>query len=165
MSQSIEGRPSLATQQAALVAALLAGGEAPPGFDAEQLRAAGASLARKRTQAVARAWPGLARGLGHRFAERFVAYARTTPLPRHGGPLADGRLFARWLAARGELPDVARLQALGIDLRYRITSKGMVPRRGLALGVTWLTQPLRLVVAVRLSWFGEYWLRIPWGRR
>jgi hypothetical protein len=165
MSPSAEGRASLAAQQAALVEALLAGGEAPAGFDEERLRVAGSALARKRAQAVARAWPGLASGLGTRFAERFAAYALTSPLPRHGGPCADGRAFARWLAARGELPDAGRLQALGIDVRYRLTPSGLVARRGPVLRVALLRRPRRLIVAMRLPWLGERWWRLPLGWR
>jgi hypothetical protein len=164
MSLPAEGGSNLAAQQAALVAALLAGDEVPAGFDAERLRVAGRALERKRLRAVARAWPVLASALGARFAELFFSYAQVNPLPRQGGPLADGRFFVRWLLAREELPEAARLQALSIDLRYRTTANGLIPRRGPALCATWLRQPRRLVVAVRLPWLGEHWLHIWLGR-
>jgi hypothetical protein len=165
MSLSTGVRAGLADRQIALVSALVAGGEMPEGFDAARLQAAAAALERKRAMATARAWPKLAQALGQRFRDRFADYARTTPLPSKGGPLLDGRTFARWLAARGELPEASRLQALGVDLRYTVSPKGLFPRRGPALKAAFLNRPWRLVVAVRLPWLGEHWLSIPLGMR
>lgn len=164
MPPSAEARARLAAQQAALVTALMAGGAPPAGFDVTRLRAAADSLARKRAGAVARAWAGLARALGRRFGELFTAYAEMSPLPREGGPLADGRAFARWLARRGELPQAGRLQALAVDLRYSEDRDGLVPRRWPACRFAWLGQPRRLIVAVWLPRLGEYRLTIPLGR-
>lgn len=165
MSLSAEARVRLASEQAALVAALVAGGEAPAGFDAARLAAAAASLARKRARAVARAWPGLAKGLGDRFGTWFAPYAAVIPLPREGAALADGRAFTRWLAARGELPEAGRLQALAVDLRFAASPRGLVPRCGPALRAALLERPWRLVVAVRLPGLGERWLSLPLGWR
>jgi hypothetical protein len=163
MSLTAEARARLAAQQAALVTALMARGEPPAGFDAARLRAAAASLARKRARAAARAWPGLAQALGPRFGGLFAAYAEAVTLPHQGGPLADGRAFAGWLAARGELPEAARLQAMAVDLHYAATRTGLVPRRRPTVRVAWLRRSRRLIVAVRLPWLGERWLSIPPG--
>jgi hypothetical protein len=165
MPLSREARTRLAAQQAALVSALLAGGERPAGFDAESLRVAADSLARKRSRAVARAWPGLTRTLGPDFDKHFAAYAEGSALPRAGGPLADGRAFARWLKARRELPDAGRLQALAVDLHFITTAHGLEPRTGPAMKVAVLNRPRRLVMALRLPWFGERWWEIPFGNR
>ena len=164
MSPSAKARAQLAAQQAVLVRALTTRGEPPPHFDAARLRAAAASLARKRARQAARAWPGLARALGRRFDGLFAAYAEAATLPRQGGPLADGRAFAHWLAARGELPQSGRLQALAVDLRYIASPDGLGVRRGPACKAAWLHQSRRLIVAVWLPWFGERWLSIPLGR-
>jgi hypothetical protein len=165
MSLSAKARAQLAARQAVLVRALMARGEPPPEFDAVRLRAAAASLKRKRARALSRAWPGLAEALGRRFSGLFAAYAEAATLPRRGGPLADGRTFARWLAARGELPEAGRLPALAVDLRYVASPDGLAVRRGPACKAAWLHQSRRLIVAVWLPWFGERWLSIPVGRR
>jgi hypothetical protein len=165
MSLSAKARARLALQQAELVTALMARGEPPPDFDAMRLRAAATSLARKRARAAARAWPGLARALGRRFGRLFAAYTDAATLPRAGGPLADGRAFARWLAARSELPEAGRLQALAVDLRYVGNPDGLALRKGLTCRAAWLRQARRLIVAVRLPWLGEFWLTIPLGWR
>jgi hypothetical protein len=161
---SAEARARLAAAQADLVAALVAGGAAPPGFDRRRLEAAVASLAAKRSRAAARAWPGLAGALGDRFAARFAAFAVAVPQPRHGGPLADGRAFARWLAEAGTLPDAVRPQLLAVDLRYAGSPDGLRPRRGPCLKVALLRRPCRLVVGVQLPWLGAGWLTIPLTR-
>jgi hypothetical protein len=160
MSLSAAERAGLAAQQTALVSALLAGGEVPGGFDTQRVRATADALARKRERSVARAWPELARDLGERFHDLFAAYAVATPLPAHGGPLADGRLFAGWLARRGELPESSRLQVLAVDLRYTVSADGLARRRRPAFRVAVLDRPRRLVLAVRWSWLGERWLSI-----
>jgi len=165
MSLAAEARARLAAQQAVLVTALMSRGELPADFDAVRVRAAATSLARKRARATARAWPGLARDLGVRLGGLFAAYAKAATLPRKGGPLADGRAFASWLAARGELPEPGRLQALAVDLRYASNPGGLALRRGPTCRAAWLHQSRRLIVAVRLPWLGEHWLSIPLGWR
>lgn len=158
-----QSRSNLADKQAELVRALADGGPAPADFDSTRLQATAAALARKRRRAVARAWPELTTALGGRFAERFRAFAATMTMPRRGGPLADGRAFARWLSKSRELPDAGRVEALAVDLRYRSTPHGLVPRRGPALKAALLHNPRRLVLAVRLPWLGERWLTLPLG--
>jgi hypothetical protein len=156
-----EARARLAAQQAEVLRALT--GQAPPpaDFDEARLGATADALVSKRAQAVARAWPGLAAGLGERFRERFDYFAKHWPLPHEGGPLADGRTFARMLARLGELSDDGRREALAVDIHFKMSERGLVPRRGPAVSWTLLRQPHRLVVAVRLGWLGEHWFTIP----
>jgi hypothetical protein len=161
---SIEARARLAAQQAELVRALAGQATAPVGFDADRVRAASAALAAKRRSSVARAWPALPSALGERFRERFDEYAEITPLPRHGGPLADGLAFLRWLATIGDDPEECKLSSLAVALRYKTTTDGLVPRRGPTLKIAMLTVPRRrLVIALRLPWLGEWWLPLNIG--
>jgi hypothetical protein len=159
-----EARARLAVQQAELMRALAGQATAPEGTDAERLRTAARSLARKRLRSVARAWPALAEALADRFGEHFASFAAVTSMPSEGGPLADGRAFVQFLARRGHLPDAGRLEALAVDLRYARCAGGLRRRRGPALKMARLTQPGRLVVAVRLPWFGEKWFALPLRR-
>jgi hypothetical protein len=158
---SAEARTRLAAMQAELVSALAGRAASPPGFDADRVQATAAALASKRRHGVAHAWPRLADALGHRFVERFDAFAATTPMPQTGGPLADGRAFYRWLAVTGDAPEACRLQALAVDLRYVATSAGLVARRGPMLKIVRLRQPRRLVMAMRMPGLREFWLNIP----
>jgi hypothetical protein len=160
---SPEARTRLAAQQAQLMLALAGRGQPPAACDPARLRATTEALATKRAQAVARVWPGLVQGLGARFRECFDEVAAAVPLPHGGGPLADGRAFARALARRGELSDAGRLEALAVDLHYRVCKSGLRPRRGPA--VTWarLRESRRLVLAIRLPWLGERRLTLPLG--
>jgi len=129
---------TLADQQTGLVAALTGNGPLPPGFDAVRLRAAADALAFKRARAVAQAWPSVRAMLGAEFRACFAAYALTAPIPQLGGPLADGRRLLRYVAARMPLNDDARLQALAVDLRYRLTAEGLLRRRWPKLLFAWL---------------------------
>ncbi|WP_329085967.1 hypothetical protein [Streptosporangium sp. NBC_01469] len=97
-------REALARAQTALVAALVAGEEAPRGFDRERLRIQEAGLISKRRRTVARLRPDLAALLGDGFAGEFDAYARGRPKPQ-GGSHADARDFAERLRAAGRLPE------------------------------------------------------------
>ena len=146
---------SLADQQAALVAALTAEGPVPAGFDPTRLRAAADALAFKRARSVANAWPSLRAMLGGDFRETFAAYAAVAPLPAHGGALADGRRFARFIARQLDLSDDARMQALAIDARYRETEAGLLRRRVPALRAAWLRNRRSVVLA-----FGEHRYRL-----
>ncbi|SHM31874.1 hypothetical protein [Cryptosporangium aurantiacum] len=98
------GAAELAAAQAALVAALVGGGELPPGFDADRVGAARRALLRKRAGEVARAWPLLAASLGAAFTPRFVQWAAGRP---PSGSFADGLAFAHSLRDAGELPPLA----------------------------------------------------------
>lgn len=90
----------LAASQSALVAALVAGGPLPPGFDPVRIDATRLALLRKRAGEAAKAWPLLAASLGDGWAPTFTRH-------RDGhepvGALRDGWDVARALRARGEL--------------------------------------------------------------
>ena len=94
-------RRRLADQQAALLAALVAGGTLPGGFDPADAAATSEALVHKRAAAVAGAEPALARALGAEFSARFAQYAASHPLPRRGGVRADVGAFARTLRRSG----------------------------------------------------------------
>jgi hypothetical protein len=161
---SVDARSRLAAQQADLVRALAGKALVPGGFDTAQVKTTAESLGTKRAMAVARAVPALRQALGERFAKKFATYAAQKALPREGGPLADGRAFARTLASAGELPDAARLELLDVDLRFASTPFGLTPRRGPALAAALLGQPRRLLVGVRLPWLGVKCLAVRLGR-
>ncbi|MBB2913417.1 hypothetical protein FHS43_004721 [Streptosporangium becharense] len=97
-------RAALADAQAALLASLVAGREAPAGFDRDRLRVQERSLIAKRRRSVARHRPDLVVVLGGDFAREFAGYARGRPRPP-GGTHADVRDFADWLRAAGRLPE------------------------------------------------------------
>ncbi|SDJ54097.1 hypothetical protein SAMN05421874_102150 [Nonomuraea maritima] len=100
---SEESRRRLGEAQRRLVAALVAGGEAPAGFDRERLRAQSASLVAKRRAIVARIRPDAAEAAGPELAAEFAAYARARAAPP-SGYRADADDFAAWLVARGRMP-------------------------------------------------------------
>ena len=83
---------TLADQQAALVAALVAGAGVPEGFDPHRVRATRAALLRKRAGEVAGAWPLLAAAYGAGWTTPFSAWAGGRP---PNGSLRDGWDFAR----------------------------------------------------------------------
>ncbi|GGK68125.1 hypothetical protein Ppa06_28740 [Planomonospora parontospora subsp. parontospora] len=97
------GREELARAQAGLLAALVAGAQAPPGFDGERLRIQTASLVAKRRSVVARLRPDLVQTLGEDFRAEFAAYASGRPRPP-GGSRADAADFAGHLVRTGRIP-------------------------------------------------------------
>lgn len=136
----------LAARQAALVAALVAGAPPPAGFDATRVAAARAALLRKRAGEVARHWPMLAAGLGHRWPAAFQEWAATRPTQ---GALRDGWDFARALRDRVELPALAaeELAAREALLRYR----GDAPPRPRRLpALAWAAGAVAVQVAGRV---------------
>jgi hypothetical protein len=154
-------RADLARRQAALLAALTGQRPAPAGFDAAHVRAATASLRGKRVRAIARTWPRLASELGPDLDAALERHLRERPTPHPSGALGDGRVLARALAAEGRLPWEARLELMGVELRYRWPADGRrLPRRAGAT-LAWSRSPARVVLAVRLPWLGERWLRLP----
>ena len=172
MSAEDLARERLAAAQSAFLQALAGGGTVPEGFNAERIRVAGQSLAAKRMRSVARAWPALTAMLGDTFASRFASFAAANPLPRQGGPLADGRAFARTLAPGkwGRFAntwdansDKARLEIMAVDLHYRSTRHdgGLVPKRWPAIRMGFLPKARRGVLAIRLPFGGEHWLSVP----
>lgn len=92
-------RAELARRQEELLAALVAGGPVPPGFDPAQVRAQSTGLAAKRRDTVARVAPELPHLLGPRYGPLFLAYARTHP--QTDGYRADARAFAAWVLTHG----------------------------------------------------------------
>jgi hypothetical protein len=90
--------PGLAARQAALVAALVAGGPVPPGFDVSRIDATRRALLRKRAGEAAKHWPLLAATLGSEWPRVF---AQTLDGREPGGALRDGWDVAR--ALHGEL--------------------------------------------------------------
>lgn len=88
----LDGRGELAAAQEALVAALVAGGPLPEGFDAVRVDAAAAALLHKRAGEVARAWPWLAAAYGREWRTEFAGWAAGRPTR---GSWRDGWDFAR----------------------------------------------------------------------
>ncbi|WP_432089856.1 DUF692 domain-containing protein [Streptomyces sp. NRRL F-5630] len=119
-------RARLAEEQYALLAALVAGGPVPGGFDAERLAVQAAALAGKRGQIVGKVAPELPRLLGARYRSAFRAYATTRPLT--GGYRRDALDFAAHVLEHAEPPLPARTRrALG---RWHADRSGPVPPRG-----------------------------------
>jgi hypothetical protein len=128
---SAADRAELARAQARLVAALVAGGELPAGFDAERVGVTRDALLAKRAGLAARAWPVLASQLGPQWM--VAVRARLSGQPTGGG-LRDGWDIARWLAARGELPPAAAVELRGYERRWRYDGTSTPrPRRATAL--------------------------------
>jgi hypothetical protein len=100
-------RERLATRQAALTAALVAGAEPPPGFDPDLVAVARSALLNKRAGEVAHAWPELAAALAAQWRPTFRAWAAARP---PAGSLRDGFDLARDLARDGRLPAAARAE-------------------------------------------------------
>lgn len=107
-------RAELARRQTELLAALVAGGPVPEGFDPARLRVQSWSLAAKRRDGVSRTLPVLATALGERWPRVFMEWARTHPKPETGGSRADTLAFVEHLRDAGELPDEVEA-ALGSD--------------------------------------------------
>ncbi|MEV7555431.1 hypothetical protein AB0N89_37940 [Amycolatopsis sp. NPDC089917] len=97
-------RERLAGQQAELLKALLADGDAPAGFDADRLRIEANVVRNKQSRLAAYLRPDLAEALGDRFAALFREY--TTAHPKtdviRARDYADA--FGTWLVERGEVP-------------------------------------------------------------
>jgi len=97
-------RERLAQAQAGLLAALVADGPVPDGFDAERLAVQRRALIGKRADVVAKVAPELPEILGEKaFRSAFVTYARGRPMA--GGYRRDALDFARHLLTEGGMPD------------------------------------------------------------
>lgn len=145
-------RARYAARQAQLLDALLRGVEPPAGFVAAHADAAGRSLRRKRSRAVARAWPALTLELGDTFGARFDAFARLTDAPAAGDPLEDGLAFARSLT--GRLGDDARVELL--------LARAALHPRAPFLRAAWLRRPRRrLLIVARLPRLGRLYRSFP----
>jgi hypothetical protein len=149
-------RSAIATRQADLIRALRKS-EAPRDFDSDAVRRAGFALHSKRQRTLARAWPRLITGLAGDFPTLFRIYAEQEPLPP-GGPIADGMLFAAWLAPRAQLSREALLEHAAARLRWRLERGGQLTPRTVAMAL--IKQPgQRWLLAVRFcKW--EWWLRL-----
>lgn len=89
---------TLAERQAALVRALVAGGEPPPGFDPAALEATSRALLRKRAGEIARADPRLPAACGPEFGRIFAAWAAGRPKTTTA---SDAAAFARHVVELG----------------------------------------------------------------
>jgi hypothetical protein len=115
---------TLAERQAALVAALVAGAQDPPGFDPTRLAAARRALMRKRAGEAAKHWPVLAASLGPRWATTFAAH--------HEGRESAGGLRDGWDLARAlpELTADAARELRDREAHWRYDGTGPLrPRR------------------------------------
>jgi hypothetical protein len=148
-SNSSSVRIRLLKQQAELLRALVDREPTPLEFDSSRLQAAADALSRKRCKEAANAWPALAHWLGKDFARRFASYARTSPLPSEGGPLADGWAFLDSLQRTERLPDRVRQERFAVGLRYVWHGRGLHARRGLALKILLLSKSRCLLIGWR----------------
>lgn len=99
-----EARDRLAAAQVALVAALLAGEDAPPGFDRRRLRVEARSLLNKRRRVTELLRPDLAGALGDRYAPLFDEWAPAHPRRVGVTAHADADAFGEWLVEHGHRP-------------------------------------------------------------
>ena len=117
----------LAARQAALVAALVAGAPAPPGFAPAPLAAARTALLHKRAGEVAQHWPLLAAALGPRWPGAFLRWADGRPT---AGSLRDGWDLARHLRDAGRLPPLGADELAVREAGHRYDGRGAPrPRR------------------------------------
>lgn len=103
-------RLRLARAQNGLLAALVAGGPVPPGFDPERIRMQSRALAGKRGEVTAKVAPELTVILGKRFRPSFLSYALAHPHP--GRARADAMAFAQHLLAPDDGTDRGRYATL-----------------------------------------------------
>lgn len=160
---SSEDLTALAQAQAALVRSLTIAAPAPAGFDPQLVSLSAHALFKKRVRTVARIWPQLVAALGEHYEERFQQYALKHPLPRHGGPLADGRFFARHLDEIHALPEAGRWEAFTVDLHHVMRLDGLHQRRGLYCRAARFPQLRLLALAVRFPGLGARLFTLPYG--
>jgi Protein of unknown function (DUF692) len=121
-----------AARQAELVAALVAGGPVPSGFDPDRLAVARRALLRKRAGEAAALWPLLAASLGSAWPEVFTAsVAACAP----AGALCDGWDLARELHRRGELGDAAAVELAECEVTLHRDGRQLPAGRRCASGV------------------------------
>jgi hypothetical protein len=97
-------RERLAGAQAELLAALLAGGPSPTGFDERLLRVEARSLLAKRRGIVAMLAPEAVDVLADRFRPLFDEYALAHPRTSGSRAREDAVAFTEWARERGALP-------------------------------------------------------------
>ena len=96
-------RDELAAKQAQLLRALLADGEPPPGFTAEDLNREAEALRAKRRRVTAMLRPDVAEELGEQYAPAFERFARTHPKGVDTRARQDADDFAAWATEQGLL--------------------------------------------------------------
>ena len=117
----------LAARQAELVAALVAGGPVPSGFDPARLGVVRRALLRKRAGEAAAVWPLVAVSLGPAWLEAFTAsVAGRAP----AGALRDGWDLAGELHRRGELGDAATVELAEREVALRQDGRRRRPPAG-----------------------------------
>lgn len=130
MRRRLDGpRAEYGARQAALLGALVANADLPPGFDVERAHLARHALVRKRARAVARAWPALVASLGRSFGQSFAVYAQQNPATRDPDAVADGLGFHRSLCGNERLDERAVRELLGARARYAVRDGRARPRR------------------------------------
>lgn len=92
----MSARDELADQQAALLRAVLAGGEPPPGFDRRMLAVEAHALLSKRRRVNAILDPETAAELGERYRELFDEWASAHPRQAGTRGRADAAAFRAW---------------------------------------------------------------------
>ncbi|MEV6579613.1 DUF692 domain-containing protein [Streptomyces sp. NPDC051582] len=120
-------RARVGEEQGALLAALVAGAQAPEGFDRERVRVQARALAAKRAGVVAKLAPELPGILGGEapYREAFVGYARSRPMT--AGYRRDALDFAEHLLIRDLPADPAARRRLTSWWRDRVGARP--PRR------------------------------------
>lgn len=146
-------REELAARQSELLRALTADGPVPDGFEAGDVEAAAGALLRKRTRAVAEAWPALAHSENAELERDFPAFAHSHPLPDWDGGYADG--FGFLSALRRPLTEAVRAELAVARAGLVIRGGEVRPRRGPYLRGHLLRSPRRLLILVRVPGFGS----------
>lgn len=144
-------RAGLAVAQTDLLEALDSGQSIPPGFNPQQVALAAHTLSKKRARVVERTWPMVAAALAEAFELAFLQYARHNKIPSDGGPLTDGRLFARFLEERGNFPESALQEVLSFDLSYSLRGGKIALRYGFGMRCVKLSNSSSLLLGLRLT--------------
>jgi hypothetical protein len=98
-------RAALGAAQADLLAALVAGGPVPPGWDGDRIGVQARALLVKRTAVAGAHHPWLVEALGEgEYARRFAEFAAGRPRAAGSGGHADAVAFEAHLRARRALP-------------------------------------------------------------
>jgi hypothetical protein len=125
-------RERLAEAQSELLAALLAGGPSPAGFDERLLRVEAKSLLAKRRGIVAMLNPEVVDELGDRFRPLFDEYALAHPRTSGSRAREDAADFAAWARERGDIGRSAGdgwLRRLGSAGRPRFFRRPPTPEK------------------------------------
>ena len=96
-------REELAAKQAQLLRALLADGDPPPGFTADELTREANALRAKRRRVTALIRPDVAEELGEQYIAAFERFARTHPKSVDTRARQDADDFAVWAIGEGLL--------------------------------------------------------------